>query len=378
MTFGSESNEARPMTSIDDFRAEFPVLQNIEYLNAGTEGPIPSAAIRETCDRLETELPLGRSGGPHWDELERIREQLRSAYASLLGCSDDEVALTYSTGDGLGLVLQGTDFREGDEILTTEEEHFGLLGPVGLIRKERGVTIRLVPFDEMHRSVGPRTKLIACSHVAFRTGQVMDIAALTGLGVPVLVDGAQALGAIEVDVEGLGVDYYAAPGQKWLCGPDGTGCLYVRRDRVDELIPLRAHYFSLRDAGQAPELSFRDGARKFDLGVPQAALHLWALKALGVFEEAGWPWVLERGPQLAQYLVDRLTAEGIEVAPRGRSTLVAFADPQPLDRVSQLADAGYAVRDIPGRPHVRASVGAWSSNEALDAFVDTVVRLQRA
>jgi selenocysteine lyase/cysteine desulfurase len=366
------------MPSIDDFRAQFPVLQNIEYLNAGTEGPMPTAAIAETRDKLEEELPKGRSGGPHWEELERIREQLRTAYASLLNCSDDEVALTYSTGDGLGVVFQGFDFREGDEILTTDEEHFGLLGPAGLIRRERGVTIRMVPFDDVHRSVGPQTKLIACSHVAFRTGQVMDVAALTGLGVPVLVDGAQALGAIEVDVKALGVDYYAAPGQKWLCGPDGTGCLYVRRDHVDELLPMRAHYFSLQDAGRAPELSFREGARKFDLGVPQGALQLWALKSFGVLEEAGWPWVLERGPRLAQHLVDRLTAEGIEVVPRGPSTLVAFADPKPLERVPQLADARYAVRDIPTRPHLRASVGAWSSEEALDDFVDTVVRLQRA
>ena len=128
--------------------------------------------------------------------------------------------------------MSGLRLREGDEILTSDQEHPGLLAPLGLARRRNGVSVRLVPFDRLAEHVGPgKTRLIACSHVSWVSGQVVDARSLAATGVPVLLDGAQGLGAVPVDVSALGCQFYAASGQKWLCGPEGSGCLFVSSER---------------------------------------------------------------------------------------------------------------------------------------------------
>ncbi len=165
-----------------------------------------------------------------------LAERLRASYAGVLGCDETEVALTGSTTDGVNTVIAGLDLGSGDEIITSDEEHPGLLAPLGLARRRRGVEVKVVPFADVAEAVSASTRLIACSHVSWVGGRVADVSALTATGVPVLLDAAQALGAVPVDVRALGVDFYAASGQKWLCGPEGSGCLFVRQDRLDRLL----------------------------------------------------------------------------------------------------------------------------------------------
>ena len=170
--------------------------------------------------------------------MESVRElatRLRAAYAGVLGCDADNLALTGSTTDGVNTVLAGLDLHPGDEIITSDEEHPGLLAPLGRAKRLHGVNVRVVPFAELAGEVTASTKLIASSHVSWVSGRVIDHEALARTGVPVLLDAAQGIGAVPVDVRQLGCAFYAASGQKWLCGPEGSGCLYVREDQLDEL-----------------------------------------------------------------------------------------------------------------------------------------------
>ncbi len=105
----------------------------------------------------------------------------------------------------------------------------------------------MVPFASVADAVDSATTLIACSHVSWVGGEVADVDALVATGVPVLLDAAQALGAVAFDVVGSGVDFYAGSGQKWLCGPEGSGALYVRRDALDQLEPPWPSYSTLSD-----------------------------------------------------------------------------------------------------------------------------------
>jgi L-cysteine/cystine lyase len=355
---------------VDQLRREFPVLERLAYLNAGSNGPVPeraAAAARESLDRQVTE---GRAGKQVVEALLERLDVLRDRVAGLLGCESGEVALTGSTTDGVNAVLGALDLQPGDEIVTSDQEHPGVLAPLGALRERRGVRIRVTPFAELASAVGERTRLVACSHVSWRTGQVVDCGALCAAGAPVLLDGAQALGAIPVNVRLLGCDFYAASGQKWLCGPNGTGYLYVRADRVPELSPCWPGYGTVEDPHDPLGSAFRDDARRFDvLGFPADHQVAWALTALDVLEAGGLDNVQDRATALAETLAGRLAEAGQEVAPRGHTTLVSWRAEDPPGLVETLAEAGLVLRDLPGTPYVRASVGGWNDEGDLDRLL---------
>jgi L-cysteine/cystine lyase len=350
----------------ETFRSEFPVLERLAYMNAGTEGPVPRRAADIARERIELETTGGRCGRPYFEGLMGLATELRAGYARALGCEAEQVALTGSTTDGVNTVIGGLDLKPGQEILTTDEEHPGLLAPLGRARARHGVTVRVVPFAQLANEVRPGTRLIACSHVSWVGGQVADVRALVATGVPVLLDAAQAVGAIPVDVHELGCDFYAGSGQKWLCGPEGSGCLYVRPDRLDELVIPWPGYGSLADPADALEFLPKEGTARLDHGFPAGIRCAWALASLSVLEEPGWAWVHDRAATLAQSLADRLSGRGLTVMPRGRSTLVSWKVDDAQAEVERFSAAGVVVRSIPGRELIRASVGAWSSEEELE------------
>ncbi|MGE5274363.1 MAG: aminotransferase class V-fold PLP-dependent enzyme [Verrucomicrobiota bacterium] len=376
---GEAPQAVETATDPAEFRAEFPVFRQLRYLNAGTDGPVPARAAAAARAQLDSETEHGRSGVEHWGNLHALWSTLRSRYARLLGCSPDEVAVTRATTDGANTVLAGLPLGRGDEILTTDEEHPGLLAPLAAARARKGFSVRVVPFEEVANEVGPQTRLAACSHVSWITGKVVDLEALRATGVPLLLDGAQALGAVPVDVKEIGCDFYAAPGQKWLCGPDRTGALYVRSERVEELTPPAwPSFMSLADTDRPLDLVLHKGARRFDPGFLPGLQALWALAALDVLEEAGIEWITTRGPVLAERLAAILEERGVTVTERGPSTLVSFeADDAPA-LVESLEADDVIVRDIPGRGYIRVSIGAWCLDEDLERLAELTVRWQAA
>jgi selenocysteine lyase/cysteine desulfurase len=224
------------------------------------------------------------------------------------------------------------------------------------------VSVRVAPFAELPAAVGPRTRVVACSHVSWKTGAVIDAAALAGSPALVLLDGAQGLGAVPVDVGALGCDFYAASGQKWLCGPNGIGYLYVQAELAGSLLSPWPGYANLADSMRALELDLHPDARRLSVGFPLAHHVDWALAALDVLEEPGFGEIHRRAAELADGLASRL---GSRVKPRGRSTLVSWEVDDAEAEVARLAAEGFAVRHLPGTETVRASVGAWSSESAL-------------
>jgi selenocysteine lyase/cysteine desulfurase len=349
------------------FRSEFPVLERLAYLNAGSNGPVPRAALEAVAADLRFQVEAGRGDHAFFEErLLQPAEALRRRVAALLGCSAEELAFTASTTGGVNTVLAALELGPGDEVLTSDEEHPGVLAPLAAGRARRGFQVRSVPFPEIANEVGPRTRLVAVSHVSWITGRVADGAALRAVGAPVLLDGAQGLGAVPVDVRALGCDFYAASGQKWLCGPIGAGYLFARAELVPDLLPTAAGYQSLTDASRPLELALHEDARRLDSGLLSSHDIAWALAALDVLERPGIAAVQERATVLAARLADRLSELGKDVATRGESTLVSWRAADPEAEAARLREEDIVVRHLPGRPWVRASVGAWSSEQELD------------
>jgi selenocysteine lyase/cysteine desulfurase len=352
---------------VDDLRAEFPVFERLAYLNAGSNGPVPRRGVEAAERSMRHQALAGRGDKAAFEKNAERIDQLRERISLLLGCESANLALTGSTTDGVNAVLNALDLGEGDDVVTSDEEHPGVLAPLAGLRERRGVKVRVVAFERLADEVHPETKLVACSHVSWMNGAVVDSAALAATDALVLLDGAQGLGAVPVRVEDLGCDFYAASGQKWLCGPNGLGYLYVRPELARALPAPWPNYGVLADSTRAFELDLHPDARRFAIGFPAPHQIEWALAALDVLEASGMDAIHARAAELAE----RLTGElGERVAPRGRSTLVSWEDPDPEASVARLRSEGLIVRHLPGAPYVRASVGAWSSEQELDRLVE--------
>jgi selenocysteine lyase/cysteine desulfurase len=356
---------------LEDLRSQFPVLERLAYLNAGSNGPVPRRALEAVARSLELQASEGRGDKAHFEENAERIDHLRGRVAGVLGCETSELALTGSTTDGVNAALLALDLGPGDDVLTSDEEHPGVLAPLAALRDRRGMQVRVVPFAVLAAEVRPETKLVACSHVSWRSGAIVDAKALAATDALVLLDGAQGLGAVPTKIAELGCDFYAASGQKWLCGPNGIGYLYARGELAASLPAPWPNYGVLADSARPFELPLHPDARRFSIGFPAPHQVEWAIAALGVLDEAGLDDIHARARELAALLAGRLAGR---TAPRGDSTLVAWEDSDPEATVARLRDEGFVVRNLPSTPYVRASVGAWNSEEEVERLAESATR----
>jgi L-cysteine/cystine lyase len=347
------------VASFEDVRAAFPVLEQYAYLNAGTNGPLPRTAAEAMIAEQLVDLSEGRGGEPYFSRALGMRDEVRAKLAGLFGAEPTQVALTRSTTDGCNIVLAGLDLGPNDEIVTTDVEHFGLIGPL----HASGARIVTAPEDAILDAVTERTRLIAISHVSWVTGNSLDPARIKAeTGLPVLVDGAQSAGVIPVDA-GV-VDYYAVSCQKWLCGPDVTGALVVARP--EELPVALPSYFAQTEHQPDGSYVAREGAERFDsgwIGTPSLA---GLSKALDVAPE----WRFERAAVMAARCRAAL-AERFEVITKpNQAGLVTFRpESDPTELVQKLRGEGVIVRELPGRNLIRVSCGYWTSESDLVRLV---------
>lgn len=350
-------------------RARYPVFESVAYLNAGTCGPLPGAALAAAADSGLRAAEQGR-GKAYFEQMVDVRARLRDAYAGVVGGRTEEVALTTATSDGMARVLTGLGLRRGDEVLTADDEHPGLYGTLAAAREQLGIDVRAVPLADIADAVTPRTRLVACSHVSWATGALAPPElAEVGREVPVLLDGAQGAGAVRVDAEALGCAFYAAAGQKWLCGPVGTGLLWVAPAWRERLTVTTPTYLNLSLPSAGLGAGAWEDARALDAPALSNEAMVAALAAHDVLAEFGWERVLERAAGLAGALARRLRETGRVVAPRGATTLVSWEDADPEATATRLAGAGITVRFLPGTPYLRASVGAWNDETDLDRLL---------
>lgn len=354
----------------DLLRREFPVFENVAYLGAGSCGPLPASALRAGADAALAAAENGR-GLTYFEETQRNAQTLRASYAIALGADPADVALTLSTGDGLVRALAALDLREGAEVLTADDEHPSLLGPLAQLRRVRGIRVRSAPLTQIASAVTETTTLVACSHVSWVDGTVVDpaIGEVGRAGVPVLLDGAQGAGSVQVDLAALGCCAYAGSGQKWMCGPVGTGMLWIAPGWRDRLPPAGPTITNLAEPNTGLDAAPWPDARGHDAAAFASQTLAAANAAAELLASHEWPAVWERGADLADALAARLRETGRTVAPRGRTTLVAWEDADPVATAARLADGGVVLRSLPNRPLLRASVGAWNDETDLERLL---------
>jgi L-cysteine/cystine lyase len=358
-----------PPVTFEEARAQFPVLEKLAYLQAGSCGPLARATSEAMRAEEERDLVQGRAGQAYIDRVLALRAEVREALAGLVGVTPEQVALTASTTDSCNIILAGLDLGPEDEVVTTTDEHFGLIGP--LHASSARVVVSPPDPDGIVAAITPRTRLVAVSQVLWTTGQILPVHELRErTGIPILVDGAQSVGAIPVDASGL--DFFTISGQKWLCGPESTGALVVAEP--ERLRVARPSYFAQKRYDPDGTFEPWPGARRFDPNWVPVAFMSGLLAALGCRPEWGFERALDTAERLHSLLVD--AGEDV-VTPTERATLVSWrpAEEETAAVVERLYDAGVVVRDLPGTGLVRASVGWWTSDEDLSRLVAALGRV---
>lgn len=365
-----------------------PATTSHAYLNTGTFGPLPDCVIQAMQERIRDDWQNGRLGAAAFEAMGTIYGNARSGVARLLNADVEDIALTDNTGEGLNIISFGINWHEGDEVITTNHEHISLLAPLYQLRDRYGIIIRFADIGPTAERpvlkaiadlVTPRTRLISISHVTWTTGAVLNISEVAYMGrewgIPVLIDGAQSAGAIPVDVKALGVDFYAIPMQKWLCGPDGTGALYVRKDALKYVSPTYVGYWSTKHE-EGLEWELLESAQRFEVGGRQTAAIAGQAAVLNWLEETvGHQWLFERITSLSAYASTALKeVPGLTIlTPQpGESGLVSFKleGRDDSEVVKYLRDNhNIYIRNIPSTKSLRISTGFYNTEEEIDKLV---------
>jgi L-cysteine/cystine lyase len=381
------------MRSVDDsdlarLRRELPATETSAYLNAGTFGPMPRSVYAAIADELGSELWRGRIGTSSFARYGAHMDAARTAFAEVLSAAPERIALTHSTTGAVNLALGALAWNEGDEIVTTDGEHPGLDEPLDELARRRGVVIRRAPVlgasdpaAPIEELIGARTRLVAVSHILWGTGQILPLERLAvaagAHGALLLADGAQSAGAIEVDPAALRADLYTASGQKWVCGPSGTGALWVR-DGLEDALGLGQPGYLSRDLHGAEGRPLWPGARRFDgASLPPSNLRGLAESVRFRREEVGWGAGFQHAATMAERARDLLREQPrVELdAPAGPlASLVTFSveGVDAKDANLALEQRGVLARHIDQPRRVRISVGFWTSEGDLERLADAI------
>ena len=318
----------------------FPVTRGTIYLNHAANGPLPRPVVQTVREYLDDVSAFGGSHERRWTEYERGTHR---RLARLLNARPDQIALTANTGDGLMMVAQGLSWREGDTILSAEGEFPSNIYP-WLNLQEQGVQLEQVPLRD-HRVVTTdileriteHTRLVSVGLVEFSTGYRNDIATIAHYchehGIFCGIDAMQALGAIDIDVQALGVDFLAAGSHKWLLAPHTVGILYLSDNLLPQLRTTRRGWLSVETPFDFFHLAqpLKMGAARFEYSTPNLTAIVGLDAALGVFEsiEGGMQAIEERILGLTTYAIAGLERLGYPViSPQGngeRSGIICFS-----------------------------------------------------
>ncbi len=372
-------------------RLQFPLHTEKIYLNNGTMGPSPYPVIEAVNQKMLQVDTTGEYGG--WEES-------RKTIAKFVNATEDEICLTHNVTEGINIIAQGLELKKGDEILLTNHEHVG--GALPWLHRAKVQDLKVDYFvigktadqtmANLKSKITKKTKVIAVPHIVCTIGQIQPIKEIVELAkkqnIELFVDGAHGMGMLNLDLHDLGCDYYATCCHKWLCGPKGTGFLYVKKEALDK---LQARYVGAgSDTGWSviepptPVLKgYATTAHRFDYGTQNASIWAGVNAAIKFFDTITMAVVEERVKYLSTYLQNellKLKNDNIELLtstePKSRGGVTAFKlknmDFTKLQ--TEATNAGFRVRAVAENNVncIRISTHIYNSPEEINKFVKFV------
>lgn len=370
-------------------RAEMPIARRWVYFDHAAVAPLPEPtrhAIRQWVDEA-TEM-----GDLVWQRWSARLEEVRQAAARLIHAQTGEIALVPNTTTGISLVAEGFPWKEGDNVVTLENEFPSNQYP-WMNLASRGVEVRrvaveggVVDLDRVSDACDARTRIVSLSWVGYASGWRIDVREAAEMchrrGCLLFLDAIQGLGVFPLDVTAEGVDFLAADGHKWLLGPEGAGILYIRREHLERLRALMVGWNSVvqRSDYSRVELRLRDEAARYEggshnmVGFLGLGASLDLLLSLGVSPTQS-P-LAEQVLAITDAACQQLVAlGGVLHAPRigpHRSGIVTFRFPQHESALirQRLEAAGIVARCRAGG--VRISPHGYATEEEVGRMIDVL------
>ncbi len=381
----------------DDFwriiREQFVFPDDYIYMNTGGIGALPSLVINKVVTSMNEQERFPRPGHSHDNWID-----IKKTCAALFGteCKVEELALISCATEGINIILNGIGLKAGDEIITSTHEHPALHIP--LLNHHRLNKVNIITFDpDMHSAAGNidrisrlitnKTRMIFISHVTCTTGQVFPIKEIGELakskGIILAVDGAQAPGSMEINVNNLDVDYYVCSGHKWMLGPKRTGILYVPSKNLDFLQPTTVGAYS--DSGydiSKMSLTLQDSAQRYEFGTQNEPLFLGLGAGAQFVQTIGLKKIQAHNRELAEAFYEGLSGiKGVEIlSPEEkeyRSSIISFRiKSQKAQDVASFLGKGKAIRvrvvTEAGLNGVRASFHVYNQRFEVDKILNKI------
>ena len=306
--------------TFQQLRDDLPITGNVAYFQVGSHGPTPDPVLAVVRDEMALEA--------HYHSVPSVKAEqaareaaARARVASFIGAGAAEVALTPNTTQAMRLVSRSIHWRDGDEMLITSLEHVSTVILATGLEKTAGVRVRVVEADQgdglflegLESAITDRTRLLCVSHVASPDGRILPVADAAEVaherGVPVVVDTAQSLGQLPVDVPALGCDFMVGSGHKWLLGPMGVGILWVSPDALADFMPdpLPDRRPWSMPGAPAPDPTTYDRAEG---GTHNTAMAIGLGKAVEIVEELGTDAIASRVAGLSRTLREEVSRIG--------------------------------------------------------------------
>ena len=381
-------------------RQNFPALDNKKYFNFGGQGPLSNsalAAINQAYNYIQQKGPFGLQIG---DWIVEQIELTREAIAQELGTNSATITLTECVTTGCNIALWGINWQPGDHILLSDCEHPGVIATVREISRRFQVEVSQCPILETLNEGDPvqvvanhlrdNTKLLVISHVLWNTGQVLPIAEITQLchhhnpkPVQVLVDAAQSVGSLPLNLSILGADFYAFTGHKWWCGPEGVGGLYVRPEALETIHPTFIGSAGIIKNKQGQFKAWKPGGRRFEVSTSSYPLYLGLKEAINTHQQYGTSSErYEQICQLSNYLWQGLSqlkqVKCLHTSPPG-SGLVSFQLTNGIKHnqlVKDLESKGFLLRTLNYPDCIRACVHYFTFQKEIDDLVELIGSVQ--
>ena len=314
------------LTQLERHRQQFPALANKTYFNYGGQGPMPQSAM----DAITTAQAYIQRNGPFSTEVNawitQEVQQTRLAIATELGVPSETITLTEDVTVGCNIALWGIDWQPGSHMLLSDCEHPGIVATAQEIGRRFGVEVSTCPLmatlnngspsGVIAQHLRPNTRLVVLSHILWNTGQVLPMLEIVKVcrqhdcstPVRILVDAAQSVGSLPLNLTELGADFYAFTGHKWWCGPAGVGGLYVRPEARESLQPTFIGWRSIVTDNEGKPVGWQPDGRQYEVATSAFTQYAGLRAAIATHQE--WGTAQSRYQQISQmshYLWQRLT-----------------------------------------------------------------------